>query len=116
MDPTGRRRTEPSPRPDLDQLLEWVWKIEPVIDSLDLPAVFCHNDTVPQNFIRTGDELRLVDWDYAGRGLAVFELASFCATADLNRGGAGASSCARMGASRNRPCWRKYASCGTWPR
>ena len=72
------------PPADLDRLLEWVWKIERVIDSLDLPAVFCHNDTVPQNFIRSGDQIRLVDWDYAGRSLAAFELASFCATADLN--------------------------------
>jgi len=69
---------------DLDELLGSVWQIEAVMREAALPAVFCHNDTVPQNFIRSGSRLTLVDWDYAGRGWACFELASFCATADLD--------------------------------
>jgi thiamine kinase-like enzyme len=68
---------------DLDQLLDLAWRIEAVLVAADLPLVFCHNDTVPQNLILTGSRLSLVDWDYAGRGWACFELASFCATADL---------------------------------
>lgn len=69
---------------DLDELLAAAWEIEAVVLKAELPAVFCHNDTVPQNFIRSGSSLFLVDWDYAGRGWACFELASFCATADLS--------------------------------
>jgi len=69
---------------DLDELLAAVGEIEAVVQRAELPAVFCHNDTVPQNFIRSGSSLCLVDWDYAGRGWACFELASFCATADLS--------------------------------
>lgn len=69
---------------DLDELLATVGQIEAVVQRAELPAVFCHNDTVPQNFIRSGARLCLVDWDYAGRGWACFELASFCATADLS--------------------------------
>jgi thiamine kinase-like enzyme len=68
---------------DLDELLGSAWQIESMVRDAGLPAVFCHNDTVPQNFILSGSELCLVDWDYAGRGWACFELASFCATADL---------------------------------
>jgi thiamine kinase-like enzyme len=68
---------------DLDELLGSVWQIESMIEGTGLPTVFCHNDTVPQNFILSGPRLRLVDWDYAGCGWACFELASFCATADL---------------------------------
>jgi thiamine kinase-like enzyme len=68
---------------DLDYLLGSVWQIEAVVVEAGLPAVFCHNDTVPQNFILSGPRLCLVDWDYSGRGWACFELASFCATADL---------------------------------
>jgi thiamine kinase-like enzyme len=68
---------------DLGELLDSVWRIEALLRAVDLPAAFCHNDTVPQNFIRSGPRLCLVDWDYAGRGWACFELASFCATADL---------------------------------
>lgn len=71
---------------DLDELLGSVWQVEALVEGADLPLVFCHNDTVPQNFILSGSRLSLVDWDYAGRGWACFELASFCATADLDRG------------------------------
>ncbi len=70
---------------DLSDLLQAMTEVEGVVDALGVPAVFCHNDTVPQNFVLAGDGLRLVDWDYAGRGLACFELASFCATADLDQ-------------------------------
>jgi thiamine kinase-like enzyme len=69
---------------DLDQLLEEVWRIEESIEAADLPRVFCHNDTYPENLILSGSRLRLVDWDYAGRGWACFELGSFSATAGLD--------------------------------
>ncbi len=69
---------------DLDELLEVLWRIEALVEAAGLPTVFCHNDTYPQNFIFSGSELRLVDWDYAGLGWACFELGSFCATAGLD--------------------------------
>lgn len=69
---------------DLDDLLRRVEEVQAAVAAAGLPEVFCHNDTVPQNFILSGPRMRLVDWDYAGRGLACFELASFCATAELD--------------------------------
>ncbi len=69
--------------PDLDELLALTWRIEALVAGGDLPTVFCHNDTYPQNFILSGSRLQLVDWDYSGRGWACFELGSFCATAAL---------------------------------
>ena len=68
---------------DLDELLAVVWQIEALVEGANLPTVFCHNDTYPQNFILSGERLQLVDWDYAGHGWACFELGSFCATAGL---------------------------------
>jgi thiamine kinase-like enzyme len=68
---------------DLDELLVLVGQVEALVEAADLPAVFCHNDTYPANFVLSGSQLQLVDWDYAGRGLACFELGSFCATAAL---------------------------------
>lgn len=68
---------------DLDELLASVGSIEALVEAGDLPTVFCHNDTYPQNFILSGSRLQLVDWDYCGRGWACFELGSFCATAGL---------------------------------
>lgn len=69
---------------DVPDLLALVDRVETAMLVSGLPRVFCHNDTVPQNFIRSAEGVRLVDWDYAGRGWAVFELASFCNTAEVD--------------------------------
>lgn len=77
-------RSDGTPIPaGLDQLLDIVWEIEALVEAAGPPLVFCHNDTYPQNIILSGSRLQLVDWDYAGRGWACFELGSFCATAAL---------------------------------
>jgi thiamine kinase-like enzyme len=68
---------------DIAGLLGRVERIQQTLMDAGLPQVFCHNDTVPQNFIRCPDGVRLVDWDFAGHGWAAFELAAFCNTADL---------------------------------
>lgn len=72
--------------PDLPELVELCDQIEQALVAAELPLVFCHNDTVPQNFLYDAPQgvARLVDWDYAGRGWGSFELASLCATADLD--------------------------------
>lgn len=72
---------------ELEELFEQAWGIEAVIDAAGLPIVFCHNDPWTENFILSGSRLQLVDWDYAGRGWACFELGSFCATAGLDPAG-----------------------------
>jgi thiamine kinase-like enzyme len=69
---------------DLEELFGAAWKIEAAVEAADLPRVFCHNDPWIENFILSGSRLQLVDWDYAGRGWACFELGSFCATAGLD--------------------------------
>lgn len=68
---------------ELEELFEPTWEVEAAIEAAGLPLAFCHNDPYPPNFILTDSRLQLVDWDYAGRGWACFELGSFCATADL---------------------------------
>lgn len=71
---------------DMGELLRRLDEVEALTAELDLPAVLCHNDTVPANFLRTPAGLKAVDWDYAGMGSACFELASFAATAGLDTG------------------------------
>jgi thiamine kinase len=48
--------------------------------------VFCHTDPVVGNFV-TGDDgvLRLIDWEYAGLGEPVFDLAVFIRHHDLDQ-------------------------------
>ena len=41
-----------------------------------LPPVFCHNDLLAANLIDDGARLWLIDWDYAGLGTPLFDLAN----------------------------------------
>ncbi len=43
--------------------------------------VLCHNDMLPANLLDDGDRLWLVDWEYAGMGHPLFDLASVSANA-----------------------------------
>lgn len=50
-----------------------------VIDHLekepDRPKVTCHNDPLCENWIKSGDRMYLVDWEYAGMNAASWDLA-----------------------------------------
>ncbi len=41
-------------------------------------ARLCHHDLTPQNFIENGDQLYLLDWEYAAYGAPVFDYAAIC--------------------------------------
>jgi thiamine kinase-like enzyme len=47
----------------------------------------CHNDLLNANFIRGGDRLWIVDWEYAGMGDRFFDLANFAANHELDEAG-----------------------------
>ena len=46
--------------------------------------VLCHNDLLPANMIMSAGRLWLVDWEYAGMGHPLFDLASVSANAGLS--------------------------------
>jgi thiamine kinase-like enzyme len=46
--------------------------------------VLCHNDLLPANLILSAGRLWLVDWEYAGMGHAMFDLASVSANAGFS--------------------------------
>jgi thiamine kinase-like enzyme len=46
--------------------------------------VLCHNDLLPANMITSAGRLWLVDWEYAGMGHPLFDLASVSANAGLS--------------------------------
>jgi thiamine kinase-like enzyme len=41
------------------------------------PLQPCHNDLLNANFIAEGEQIRIVDWEYAGMGDVFFDLANF---------------------------------------
>jgi len=72
----GARRPE-----GIDELLEDARNLSQRIGPF-LPAL-CHNDLLPANLIWSDGRLWLIDWEYAGMGHPLFDLASVSANAGL---------------------------------
>jgi len=47
----------------------------------------CHNDLLNANFLDDGEQLRIVDWEYAGMGDPFFDLANFSINHELDESG-----------------------------
>lgn len=52
--------------------------------QLSMPIVFGHHDLLPANFIHDGDRLWLIDFEYAGFGTAMFDLAGIASNAGFD--------------------------------
>jgi thiamine kinase-like enzyme len=64
------------------RMLRWVpgfvdLAFELEAEQVALPVVFGHHDLLPANFMDDGEKLWLVDFEYAGFGTAMFDLAGF---------------------------------------
>ncbi len=60
----------------------------------------CHNDLLNANFLADGEQLRIVDWEYAGMGDRFFDLANFSINHELDAGGRETLLAAYFGAAR----------------
>lgn len=68
------------------RMLRWVPGFVDLASELEaeqvaLPIVFGHHDLLPANFMDDGEKLWLVDFEYAGFGTAMFDLAGFSSNA-----------------------------------
>ena len=63
--------------PGLPRTLERADALEAA--QMTMPVVFGHNDLLPGNLIDDGTRLWLIDWEYAGFGSALFDLANLAA-------------------------------------
>ena len=52
--------------------------------QLPLPVVFGHHDLLPANLLDDGARLWLIDYEYAGFGTAMFDLAGAASNADMS--------------------------------
>jgi thiamine kinase-like enzyme len=62
--------------------VELAAKLEAVQEPL--PIVFGHHDLLPANFIHDGSRLWLIDFEYAGFGTAMFDLAGIASNAGFD--------------------------------
>jgi thiamine kinase-like enzyme len=56
--------------------------IETAMAAVPLPAVPCHNDLLPENFIDDGRDVRIVDYQLSGMNDPAFELGDIAAEGD----------------------------------
>jgi thiamine kinase-like enzyme len=64
---------------------EWAHGIAATIEARRSADVHvpCHNDLLNANFLEDGEQLWIVDWEYAGMGDRFFDLANFSINHDL---------------------------------
>ena len=67
--------------PDLPALLSLCAELEQA--QIPLPLIFGHHDLLPANFLDDGNRLWLIDYEYAGFGTALFDLAGAASNAGM---------------------------------
>ena len=72
---------------ELPRYLDLAEKLETV--QAPLPICFGHHDLLPANFIHDGTRLWLIDFEYAGFGTAMFDLAGITSNAGFSEAEAG---------------------------
>ena len=71
----ARRHGAPLPD-DIDRVTAEIMAIESAIAPGRTAARSCHNDLWSPNLLDDGDQVRVIDWDYAGLGDVYFDLAN----------------------------------------
>ena len=81
---TGRANGS-EPPDGYDEALQVAHAIERVVrDQPGHEPVPAHNDLLPANFLRDGDRMQLIDWEYAGMGDRWFDLGNFAVNNELD--------------------------------
>ncbi|MDE7170870.1 MAG: phosphotransferase family protein [Oscillospiraceae bacterium] len=80
----------PSVYPDYRETKERVFRLKPFLDAQAGKKVLTHIDAVPDNFLffpndRGGEEIRLIDWEYAAMQDPHVDIAMFCIYAMYGR-------------------------------
>ncbi len=67
---------------DFDELFNQADELNELIKKEGLPAVICHNDCYDDNFMVSGDDIYLIDWEYSGMSDYASDLAVFICDSD----------------------------------
>ena len=75
----------PSVYADYRQTKEQILSLRPYLEAHAGEKVLTHIDAVPDNFLLTGDDIRLIDWEYAGEQDPHVDIAMFAIYALYDR-------------------------------
>ena len=75
----------PSVYADYRRTKEQILSLRPYIEAHAGEKVLTHIDAVPDNFLLTGDDIRLIDWEYAGGAGPHVDIAMFAIYALYDR-------------------------------
>jgi thiamine kinase-like enzyme len=76
--------------------------------QVPLPIIFGHHDLLPGNFLDDGKRLWLIDFEYAGFGTAMFDIAGAAANAEMDERQSQALLGAYFGAEPGEATWRAF--------
>lgn len=76
--------------------------------QIPLPIIFGHHDLLPGNFLDDGERLWLIDFEYAGFGTAMFDLAGAAASAEMDEPQSEALLRAYFDAAPEDATWRAF--------
>lgn len=75
----------PSCYKDYRRTKEKIWELKKYLEGQPKRWTLCHIDSVPDNFLITDSEIRLIDWEYAGMQDADVDIAMFAVYALYER-------------------------------
>ena len=78
-------KENPSVYADYRRTKEQILSLRPYIEAHAGEKVLTHIDAVPDNFLLTGDDIRLIDWEYAGEQDPHVDIAMFAIYALYDR-------------------------------
>ena len=58
------------------EIKEKVFKLREKLKNFNIELKACHNDTVPENFIKSENKIYLIDWEYSGMNDPMWDLAA----------------------------------------
>jgi len=94
--------------PDLPRYLALADELEAA--QVPLPIIFGHHDLLPANLLEGDGRLWLIDFEYAGFGTAMFDLAGVAGNGGMDDDQARALLCAYFGAPPDPALWRAFSA------
>lgn len=70
---------------DYENVKAQVMNLKDKLGKLGIKMCSCHNDTVPENFVRNEERVYLVDWEYSGMNDPMWDLAALSIESNLSK-------------------------------